>query len=78
MTTPGPDWVEQARRFAAGLATDHPGLTDALGGLLGASSTERPAGHGERGDLAFLLGERLLLDAVPVDGDAMPAEDRPR
>jgi hypothetical protein len=40
MTEPGPDWVEQARRLAAGLATDHPGLTDALGGLLGSSSTD--------------------------------------
>jgi hypothetical protein len=47
MTQPGPDWVEQARRFAAGLATDHPGLTDALGGLLGSqSSTDRAADHG--------------------------------
>jgi hypothetical protein len=46
MTTPGPDWVEQARRFAAGLATDHPGLTDALGGLLGSPSTGRPADSG--------------------------------
>jgi hypothetical protein len=39
MTTPGTDWVEQARRFAAGLAGDHPGITDALGGLLGSSSS---------------------------------------
>jgi hypothetical protein len=38
MTAPGPDWVEQARRFAAGLAAEHvggAGLTDVLGGLLG-------------------------------------------
>jgi hypothetical protein len=44
MTEPGPDWVEQARRFAAGLATDHPGLTDALGGLLGSSSSSTDHG----------------------------------
>jgi hypothetical protein len=37
MTVPGPDWVEQARRFAAGLAAEHSGtgLGDVLGGLLG-------------------------------------------
>jgi|1186.fasta_scaffold238796_2 hypothetical protein len=38
MTEQGPDWVEQARRFAAGLAAEHAGaagLTDVLGGLLG-------------------------------------------
>ncbi|MCZ2837289.1 hypothetical protein [Modestobacter sp. VKM Ac-2985] len=38
MTAPGPDWVEQARRLAAGLAAEHAAgarLTDALGGLLG-------------------------------------------
>jgi hypothetical protein len=36
VSTPGPDWIEQARRFAAGLAAEHgAGLTDVLGGLLG-------------------------------------------
>ncbi|MBB3675686.1 hypothetical protein [Modestobacter versicolor] len=49
MTAPGPDWVEQARRFAAGLATEHPGLTDALGGLLGAA---RPAPAEQAGEQA--------------------------
>jgi hypothetical protein len=59
MTAPGPDWVEQARRFAAGLATEHPALTDALGGLLGSARAEQPtgdsAGHsggGSSGDAA--------------------------
>ena len=45
MTTPGPDWVEQARRFAAGLAAEHAAgtsLSDALGGLLGAANTATP------------------------------------
>ena len=57
MTAPGPDWVEQARRFAAGLAAEHPvgtGLGDVLGDLLGgraagptADGTPNPArGHG--------------------------------
>ena len=38
MTTPGPDWVDQARRFAAGLAAEHAAgtsVSDVLGGLLG-------------------------------------------
>ena len=49
MTSPGPDWVEQARRFAAGLAAEHAagnGLADVLGGLLGPSAAadhEAPA-----------------------------------
>ena len=48
MTTPGPDWVEQARRFAAGLAAERAAgtsLSDVLGGLLGgpASPVESPA-----------------------------------
>jgi hypothetical protein len=72
MTTPGPDWVEQARRFAAGLATDHPGLTDALGGLLGAPSPGRAADHGAEcrscplcAALAALRGRRPdLLEAL--------------
>ena len=44
MTAPGPDWVEQARRFAAGLAAEHAetGLTDVLGGLLGDAAGRRP------------------------------------
>jgi hypothetical protein len=42
VSTPGPDWIEQARRFAAGLATEYgPGLTDVLGGLLGGSPGQR-------------------------------------
>jgi len=71
MTAPGPDWVEQARRFAAGLATEHPGLTDALGGLLGASA-DQPAEHGTECrscplcvGLAALRGRRPdLLEAL--------------
>jgi len=50
MTAPGPDWLEQARRFAAGLAdglaAEHPGLTDALGGLFGATRPDPSAEHG--------------------------------
>jgi hypothetical protein len=76
VTTPGPDWVEQARRFAAGLATDlatdHPGLTDALGGLLGAARADEPAEHGAEcrscplcAALAALRGRRPdLLEAL--------------
>ena len=72
MTTPGPDWVEQARRFAAGLATEPPGLTDALGGLLGAARADEPAEHGAEcrscplcAALAALRGRRPdLLEAL--------------
>ena len=54
MSAPGPDWVEQARQFAAGLAAEHTagaGLSDVLGGLLGGPSTApedagSPADHG--------------------------------
>ncbi|HEV7872333.1 MAG TPA: hypothetical protein VGO95_13845 [Modestobacter sp.] len=48
MSGPGSDWVEQARRFAAGLAAEHAagtGLTDVLGGLLG-PAPDRPAADG--------------------------------
>ena len=41
MTTPGPDWVEQARRFAAGLAAEHAAgasVSDVLGGVLGGAT----------------------------------------
>jgi len=47
VTAPRPDWVEQARRFAAGLAAEHAsgaGLTDVLGGLLG--TPDAPAADG--------------------------------
>ncbi|MFQ1001000.1 hypothetical protein [Modestobacter sp. SSW1-42] len=55
MTTPGPDWVEQARRFAAGLAAEHAAgasLSDVLGGLLGpaAPAGDHPAGDHPAGD----------------------------
>ena len=46
MSSPGPDWVEQARRFAAGLAAEHAAgasLTDVLGDLLGQPGGEHPA-----------------------------------
>jgi hypothetical protein len=46
VSTAGADWVEQARRFAAGLAGEHAGLTDVLGGLLGPTPAEQPAGGG--------------------------------
>jgi hypothetical protein len=48
MTAPGPDWVEQARRFAAGLAAEHAagaGLSDVLGDLLGGRAA-RPGPDG--------------------------------
>ena len=53
MTAPHPDWVEQARRFAAGLAAEHAGtgLTDVLDGLLGAPAGRRPeTGEGPHPD----------------------------
>ncbi|MGY2079460.1 hypothetical protein [Modestobacter sp. SYSU DS0657] len=49
MTTPAPDWMEQARRLVTGLAAEHPaagGLAGALGGLLGSA----PAGTAHRDD----------------------------
>ncbi|MCZ2807179.1 hypothetical protein O2W18_18880, partial [Modestobacter sp. VKM Ac-2983] len=48
MTAPGPDWVEQARRLAAGLAAEHaPGarLTDVLGSLLGTPAARPDPAH---------------------------------
>jgi len=45
VTTPGPDWVAHARRFAAGLAAEHAAgtsLSDVLGGLLGGAATASP------------------------------------
>jgi hypothetical protein len=80
MSGSGPDWVEQARRFAAGLAAEHAvgaGLTDLLGGLLGpAADGQAPdgeaAGHGPEcrscplcAALAALRGRRPdLLEAL--------------
>jgi hypothetical protein len=49
MTAPGPDWVEQARRFAAGLAAEHAagaGLSDVLDGLLGPAAGQPGADAG--------------------------------
>lgn len=73
MTAPGPDWVEQARRFAAGLAAEHSGggLTDVLGNLLGAPADDA-AEHGDQcrwcplcAGLAALRGRRPdLLEAM--------------
>ncbi|WP_156119078.1 hypothetical protein [Modestobacter caceresii] len=48
MTAPGPDWVEQVRRLAAGLAAEHTAgtrLTDVLGELLGTPAA-RPEDDG--------------------------------
>jgi uncharacterized protein (DUF58 family) len=70
VTAPGADWVEQARRFAAGLATEHAGLTDVLGGLLGPASAADPTGPECRScplcaGLAALRGRRPdLLEAL--------------
>jgi hypothetical protein len=79
MSTPGPDWVEQARRFAAGLAAEHAsgaGLTDVLGDLLGSRTAgvgpDAATGHGPEcrscplcALLAALRGRRPdLLEAL--------------
>jgi hypothetical protein len=68
----GADWVEQARRFATGLAGEHAGLTDVLGGLLGPAPAEQPADRGAEcrscplcAGLAALRGHRPdLLEAL--------------
>jgi hypothetical protein len=79
MTAPGPDWVEQARRFAAGLAAEHAagsGLSVVLGGLFGGSAAPvdagPPADHGAEcrwcplcAGLAAVRGRRPeLLEAL--------------
>jgi hypothetical protein len=72
MTMPGPDWVEQARRFAAGLAAEHAGLTDVLGGLLTPPADDQPTADGAECrscplcvGLAALRGRRPdLLEAL--------------
>jgi hypothetical protein len=48
VTAPGTDWVEQARRFAAGLAAEHSGagLSDVLGNLLGSGVRDAGTEHG--------------------------------
>ncbi|GAA4751385.1 hypothetical protein GCM10023328_37960 [Modestobacter marinus] len=54
MTAPGPDWVEQVRRLAAGLAAEHAAgtrVTDVLGDLLGAPAA-RPAAPRPEDDAA--------------------------
>ncbi|QXG75718.1 hypothetical protein KUM42_18280 [Modestobacter sp. L9-4] len=77
MTTPGPDWVEQARRFAAGLAAEHTAgtsLSDVLGGLLGPAPSAEGAAADHSAEcrwcplctgLAALRGRRPdLLEAL--------------
>lgn len=77
MTAPGPDWVEQARRFAAGLAAEHAagaGLSDVLDGLLGPAAAPPAAGSDHAAEcrwcplcagLAALRGRRPdLLEAL--------------
>jgi hypothetical protein len=75
VTTPGPDWVEQARRFAAGLAAERAAgtsLSDVLGGLLGAPVETPAADHSAEcrhcpvcTGLAALRGRRPdLLEAL--------------
>ena len=93
MTTPGPDWVEQARRFAAGLAAEHAGgagLSDVLGDLIGGRST--PGGAAEHGTecrscplcagLAALRGHRpdlleALADVLTSAATALRSTARP-
>ena len=83
MTSPSPDWVEQARRFAAGLAAEHAagtGLGDVLGGLLGPPAADahraEPAGGSSAADcrwcplcvgLAALRGHRPDLVEALAD-----------
>jgi hypothetical protein len=77
MTAPGPDWVERARRFAAGLAAEHAagaGLSDVLDGLLGPAAGQPAAGPDHAAEcrwcplcagLAALRGRRPdLLEAL--------------
>jgi hypothetical protein len=75
VTEPGPDWIEQARRFAAGLASEHAGtgLPGVLGGLLtGAAAAPDGEDHGAEcrncpvcTALAALRGRRPdLLEAL--------------
>jgi hypothetical protein len=93
MTTPGPDWVEQARRFAAGLAAEHAGgtgLSDVLGDLIGGRSAPGgPAGHGTEcrscplcAALAALRGHRpdlleALADVLTSAATALRSTARP-
>jgi hypothetical protein len=78
VTVPGPDWVEQARRFAAALAAEDAGgagLTDLLSGLSGQPAEGDTAGQADHGaecrwcplcaGLAALRGRRPdLLEAL--------------
>ncbi len=90
MTTPGPDWVEQARRFAAGLAAEHAGgtgLSDVLGDLIGG----RSGADGHAGEcrscplcagLAALRGHRpdlleALADVLTSAATALRSTARP-
>ena len=89
MTTPGPDWVEQARRFAAGLAAEHAdgaGLSDLLGGSTGAAeraaecrSCPLCAGlaalRGHRPDLLEALADVLTSAATALRSTARPTAD---
>ncbi|CCH88929.1 conserved protein of unknown function [Modestobacter italicus] len=89
MTTPGPDWVEQARRFAAGLAAEHAGgagFSDLLGGSTGAAeraaecrSCPLCAGlaalRGHRPDLLEALADVLTSAATALRSTARPTTD---
>lgn len=89
MTTPGPDWVEQARRFAAGLAAEHAGgagLSDLLGGSTGGAeraaecrSCPLCAGlaalRGHRPDLLEALADVLTSAATALRSTARPTAD---
>jgi hypothetical protein len=89
MTTPGPDWVEQARRFAAGLAAEHAGgagLSDVLGGFTGGPGATGAAAECRScplcAGLAALRGHRpdlleALADVLTSAATALRSTARP-
>ena len=89
MTAPGPDWVEQARRFAAGLAAEHAGgagLSDVLGAFTGGPGAAGGAAECRScplcAGLAALRGHRpdlleALADVLTSAATALRSTARP-